>query len=600
MSSKIITLSAQLANQIAAGEVVERPVSVVKELLENALDAGANIISVRLKNAGIDLIEVEDNGEGISPEDLPKALEKYSTSKIHSLEDLYEVMTFGFRWEALASISSVSHFTLSSKQEWHIAGKSIFTEGGIHHIVSDVAHEIGTKIRVEHLFFNTPARLNYLKQARTEYLKIHDCIEKFALCFPEVSFTLEQDGKQTLFFPKDEGFLSRVFHIFWEKFSQHLLSIDHEFSWFHISWVISHPNTSFPQKSKQILYVNKRIVTSPLLSKAISDAYNRFIPHTMYPGYILFIEVDPTQIDVNVHPRKMEVRFASESTLFRTVYHVIENILNKVSLTQIPNDFSVGEKNLTSASSWWYLKPQERYYTGSGTKFKNYSPYTQTLPHPAQSTFLFSQSTLASSYETEEKDTWGTSDLHETPFWRIIGQVHNAYILVQTQYWVMLLDQHALAERVLYEKIATTSYTPQIQKILWGIGIHLDTKQYEVFQEHEMILEEMGFELEMLSHQTLMIFAIPDYLVHKDIEKIFLSILDDISFQGSQAKDEVRHKIWAYMACRAAVKFWDPLSIFEIHSLLRDASLDYSHTCPHGRPVVWEISLQELQKKYDR
>lgn len=599
MSSKIITLSSQLANQIAAGEVVERPVSVVKELLENALDAGASQIRVRLKNGWINLIEVEDNGEGISPEDIPKALEKYSTSKIASLQDLYEVMTFWFRGEALASISSVSEFTLSSKQIGAVAGKSIFTSWGESSTFSDVAHEIGTKVRVENLFFNTPARLNYLKQARTEYLKIQDCIEKFALSFPQVSFSLEHEDKKTLFFPQNQGFLPRIFDIFWASFSEHLLSVEHSFAWFRIFGVISDPKISFPQKTKQVLFVNQRTVQSPLISKAISDAYNRYIAHGTYPWYVLFIEVDPTQIDVNVHPRKMEVRFAWESTLFRSIFHAVEDTLAAVSLASWSDTSPTSYSHHSSIPS--APEKQERYYTGSGTKFKNYSPYTITQADPTQAALDFSRAILSSEQSFQEQECAGKNhDLHETPFGKIIGQIHNAYIIVQTQDWLIILDQHALAERVLYEKIASSGYTPKVQKILWGIGIHLDTQEFALFSEYKQNLEEMWFEIESLSHQTLMIQAVPDYLIKNDIEKIFRAILADISTQGSISGNEVRHKIWAYMACRAAIKFGDPLSIFEMHALLRDANLEYSVTCPHGRPVVYDIGLQELKKKYER
>lgn len=591
MTSHIITLSPQLANQIAAGEVVERPASIVKELVENSLDAGATHIEVILKNGGIDSIEVRDNGEWIAPEELYLAVQKYSTSKIQNLQDLYEVMTFGFRGEALASIASVSNFFMSSKPVGYTAGRSI--ENTLHgdFIEKDVAHEGGTTVRVQNLFYNTPARLNYLKQARTEYLKIADFLEKIALIYPQCIFSLEHDGKNIFSFWKQQGFISRLTAIMGETFSNNTLALDTSFAGIRISWVISHPTISFPQKTKQLIYVNRRIVQSPLISKAIQDAYSRYISHSTYPGYVLSLEVDPTQVDVNVHPRKMEVRFAQESTLFRSIYHTIEDTLKSVSLS--PEKISQEIQTPSFSPS-----PQEKYYTGSGTKFKSYSPYTPRVSHPSQSALEFSQVLLWHRKIWNESD--GNTDLHHTPFWKILGQVHASYILLQTQEGIMILDQHALAERVLYEKLASSSYIPSIQHILTGIWMHLDLWEYNSYLEHKNLLIDMGFEIELLSHQNIVIHAVPDFLVKKDIETLFRWILSDISEVWSVSLQEVRNKIWAYTACRSAVKFGDILSIFEMHALLRDASLDYSITCPHGRPVVYEISLQELQKKYDR
>jgi len=603
MSQKIITLPKQLANQIAAGEVVERPVSVVKELVENSLDAGATSIDIRLENGGIDLIEVRDDGLGIPVADLQKSLEKYSTSKIASLDDLYKVMTFGFRWEALASISSVSEFTIKSKTKNCIKAGQVFTAGGDEFKQSDIAHNVGTSILVERLFFNTPARLAYLKKPRTEYLKIQELIQKMALAYPELAFSLIHDDKWTLNFSKSQGIKGRMYDIFWDEFSENILPVSHEFSGIKISWFITDPKISFQNKTRQALYVNKRVIGSPMIFKAISDAYNRFIAPKTFPGYVLFIDVDPTQVDVNVHPRKMEVRFAGEASIFRSVYHWVKDELERVSLvSHIPAATDTNSYHKPEPLKWIQninaTQQSSQYYTGSGTKFKNYSPYKNTLSNPAQAGMDFNREIIWEKSETiNTQPSW---DLHDTPLWRIIWQVHNSYIIVQTPNWLQMLDQHALAERVIYERLASSAYIPKIQQLLWGIGMHLTSTELEVFETHRESFADMGFEIDTLSAGNIMISALPDFVDKQNIEKIIREILSDISSEWSKGLDEVRHRIWAYAACRSAIKFWDPLSIFEMHALLRDASLDYSATCPHGRPVVYDIDLEELQKKYER
>jgi len=611
MTQKIITLPKQLANQISAGEVVERPLSVVKELVENSLDAGASQIGIWLKNGGIDEIIVKDNGRWIPKEDLVLALEKYTTSKIKSIEDLYEVMTFGFRWEALASIASVSEFIISSKTDESISAKQIIASGWEIVSQSEIGQETGTHIAVKKLFFNTPARLSYLKKPRTEYLKIQEFIQQIALIYPEVALTLHHDDKGVYSFPAWQTITERIYKIFWGEFSDNMRELSHDFSWVRVTWYITDPKISFKNKKRQILYVNKRVISSPMISKAVYDAYNRFIPHGTQPGYILSIGIDPTQVDVNVHPRKMEVRFAGEATIFRSVYHGIKDELERVSLvsentslwktTQDLSQFSPDRRDGTTQSI-------DKYYTGSGTKFKSYSPYKNTQSNPAQAGLDFSREILrwrigsqdSESFKNNTNQESQISDIKETPLWRIIWQLHNSYIVLQTAEGMQILDQHALAERVIYEKLASNSYTPKVQWLLWGIWMHLTVSEIEILETHLEDFENMWFEIEILSNNNILISSIPDFMSGKNIETAFQKILSDISEVWSVWLEEIRHKIWAYTACRSAIKFWDSLSIFEISKLLHDAATDYSATCPHGRPVVYDISLEELLWKYER
>ncbi len=589
---KIITLPVELSNQIAAGEVVERPLSVVKELLENALDAEAHHIEIEVENGGIDLIRVKDNGVGIPKEEIPKALLKYSTSKISSLEDLYRVMTFGFRGEALASISSVSEFSLCSKTQWETAGTIVQTSSG-HQEISETAHNVGTSVVVKNLFYNTPARKAYLKTPRTEYQKIADFVQKTALCFPHISFQLRHDGKNTFSYPKASSLKERIRSIYDREYAESMLDIHYEFAWITLRGYISDPKIFYTNKQKQVLFVNNRYIHSPMISKAIIDAYNRFIPPGKYPGYVLFLDIDPTQIDANVHPRKMEIRFAAEQQIYRAFYHALKDRLEKVSLS---SSFHT-ETTIQDTSLWEKISHKKntplKYHTGSGTRFKNYSPYTNTLPHPTQNAIEFTKNILQDSKSSE-------AIFPKNPkIGRVLWQLHHSYIVVETDTGLKILDQHALAERVIYEKLSHSSYTPNTQKLLFPTEVHLEGAEQEQLEQYSDMFVSMWFQIHW-QWDILEVTEIPDFVSKNNIEQLIKNILWDMTSVGSKSLEEIRHKMWAYTACRSAIKFGDPLTHFEMEKLLEDASIHYSSTCPHGRPVVYEVSLDELAKKYER
>ena len=593
----IIQLSTQLSNQIAAGEVVERPISIVKELIENSIDAGATLITAEIHNGGIGQIIITDNGSGISSEDLPLALKKYSTSKITSIEDLYHVMTFGFRWEALASISSVSNFEIISKTSDEHSALSLKIQNGVLSEITPCAGEKWTKIIVSDLFYNTPARLNYLKKPKTEQSHIAQCIQQFSLCYPEIGFKFIADNKSIYNYKKEESLSDRIYSVFGSDFQENTLNVSTENIWVNISGIISDPKVSFPNKNRQYLFINNRIISSPLIYRAIFNAYNRFIPHWNFPGYILHIDVDPTQVDVNVHPRKQEVRFANESELFRVVYHAINSALDRVSL--ISSDISSSSVHEFNNNRVQEKTPE--YYTGSGTKFKSYSPYKDTTPNPAQWAIDFTKTLLNNNYGDLEEHK--NADLHQTPLGKIIGQVHNSYIVVETPHGIQMLDQHALAERIIYEQLIRSEYQAKTQWLLLWVNCTLTPKEIDILKENSAVFEQMGFDFEMLSHGMVQISGIPDFVAQEDIEEVFMGIISDVweeGFAKSTTLEEIRNKIYAYTSCRSAIKFGNKLNLFEMNALLHDAVIDYSATCPHGRPVVYEIGLNELKDKYER
>ncbi len=603
---KIISLPKNLSNQISAGEVVERPVSVIKELVENAIDAGSSHIRVEIKWAGLSEIIVSDDGIWIQEEDFPLLAEKYSTSKIKSLEDLYNVMSFWFRWEALASISSVSEFSLVSKtKEATIWNKLFFQDDK--KIIQEFPSEKGTKISIKNLFHSTPARLNYLKSEKTEYAHILEFLQQISISYPEIGFVFIADEKVVFNYGDSEDTKTRIFNIYGENFMDNLLSIDFSFAWIRIEGFVSDPKVSFSNKNRQVFFVNKRIIKSPIIYKAISDAYNRFIPHGSFPGYILSLSLDPSFVDVNVHPRKMEIRFADEKTIFRAVYNSIFWKLEKLTL----NVWDIKKEEGNIASS------RDNFYVGSGTKFKNYSPYKDINTNPSQTriqdSLSFTQSFLAwnSSKENSEENLFFSAeneqekefDIHETSLWKIVAQVFNSYIIVEWEKGLKFIDQHALAERIIYEKLVKNKKSSSSQKLLISLSLHLTPKEQGILEQNAKIFEEMGFEFEFLSSGIILLSHIPSFLERENIEKIFLWVIEDIwEYEAGKSTtlDEIQNKILAFTACRSAVKFGNKLSVFEINKLLADANIGYSSTCPHGRPVIFEITMEELKNKFER
>lgn len=633
--SKIIKLDKNLANQIAAWEVVERPASVVKELVENSIDAWATYIKIEIENWWIDKIIITDNWEWIDKDDLPLVIEKYSTSKIKNLEDLYNIMTFWFRWEAVASISSVSDLQIISKYISNDFWYSLQVIAWDMWEIIKSASENGTKIIVEKLFYNTPARLNYIKKPRTEYWYIYSFIQDIALSYPNIWFEFISDSKQVFRYSAWENLKTRIYNIYWIDFSENLLELNFSMNWINITGYISDPKVSFANKNKQSLFVNKRVIKSSLVFKAINDAYNRFIPHSMSPAFVLNIDVDPTQVDVNVHPRKLEVRFASEQNIFRAVYHSIQDKLEKVTLKPLSEDSQIFTQSSHNTNYPAFSHPinkvgeiftqsshknENYWYTWSGTKFKSYSPYTDKSPNINQTKISdalnFSKELLnlhTNKWNDECEDLCEdekceeifekSNDLHITSLWRIIGQAHNSYIILETKDWIKFLDQHALAERIIYEKLVNSDYGHNVQWLLIWESMALNPKELDVLNDNIDTFVDMWFDFEILPGNIVIINWIPDFIKKENISNIFIWIIQDIwnhNFTKSKTIEEVKNKIRAYTACRSAIKFWHKLNLFEMNKLVNDSVLNYSSTCPHWRPVVFDISLNELKNKYER
>lgn len=615
-----------LANQIAAWEVVERPVSVIKELVENSIDAWATSIKIDIKNWGVNEIVVSDNWNWIDRDDLELLTEKHTTSKIKNLEDLHKIMTFWFRGEALASISSVSKFKIISKNFNSISWYSLEVTWWEKQKISNDVIDSWTKIIVKDLFYNTPARLNYLKKEKTEYTHIYDFLNNIALAHPGIWFEFTNDDRQVFKYKENEELKTRIYNIYGEDFYSNLLELNFDFSWLKITWYISNPKISFPNKNRQTTFVNWRVISSSLVYKAISEAYNRFIPHNNFPWYILNLTINPEEIDVNVHPRKQEIRFAREQDIYRAFYHAVFSKLENSSLVsenaeyRMQNVWTSHSEFISESLTQWLNQKQstkdveinlasqsvkQNYYTWSGTKFKSYSPYKDISVNPSQIRIENEEVWCALDF-TKAILWWNNTevwDLHYTKLGKIIWQAFNSYILVENDNKLIMFDQHALAERIIYEKLVKSDLDTISQKLLVWENINLNQKEISILENYKNVFENMWFEFEVLSNWSVLLSSIPNFVKKEDIKNIFIWVIDDVwefNTWKSVSLEEVRNKICAYTACRSAIKFWNKLNLFEMNKLINESIEWYSSSCPHGRPVIYEIGMDELKKKYER
>lgn len=609
----IYKLDNNLANQIAAWEVVERPLSVVKELVENSIDAKADNIIVEIQNWWKTYISIKDNWKWMDRDDLEICLEKYTTSKIKNLNDLYNIMTFGFRWEALSSISSVSRMSIITKQKQNLEANKLSFDTLNGKKIEKIMAEDWTQIIVQDLFFNTPARLNYLKQDKTEYLKVLNYLYEISLSYPNIWFEFISDNRQVFKFNKGEDLKTRIYQIYSKEVYDNVLDINFDMVWIKVSWYISDPKVSYANRNKQHIFLNSRPINSIIISKAINDAFNRFIPHWLHPFYVINLVVDPTLVDVNVHPRKLEVRFANEQNIFRAVYHAVLNKLEKVSLITENNTNNLEEPldnstNFSRQNMSNINYSSQNYYTWSWTKFKEYSPYKDTSSNPNQfkiSDAISFTKTILDTNASDENDNFEDKniwDLHYTKLWKIVGQSYNSYIIVERNNKIIFYDQHALAERIIYEKLVRQDNISNTQKLLIWENIKLTPIELDILTTNIDIIKSMWFDFEFLSNWIISVSQVPDFVKKQDLQNLFLGILEDIWAWNNKSNtlDEVKNKIFAYTACRSAIKFWNKLNLFEMNKLLNDWFETYSSTCPHWRPVVFEIDLLELKDKYER
>jgi DNA mismatch repair protein MutL len=591
-------LSDSLINQIAAGEVIERPASVVKELVENALDAGARRIEVELERGGCGLIRVSDDGIGIDASDMALALARHATSKIACLKDLENVATLGFRGEALPSIASVSRVSLASRTATAAHAWSVDARDGEVSPPAPASRGAGTRVEVRDLFFNVPARRKFLRTENTEYQHIVRMLERMALSRFDVAFTLIHNGKNVWTLNSAQGSaqrLERVARICGEEFAAHVIELRHETESLRLEGWLALPTFSRSQADLQFAYVNERFVRDKLIVGAARLAYRDVLFHGRFCAYVLYLQLDPSQVDVNAHPQKLEVRFRDSHRVHDFVFRTLERVLKDTrpaadSAGSAPADW------LTGASSFAAGAPSQAHFSlpeaPRRTSADAYRPYLSAATAQVRDESL-AQVPLSGALPQ------GTS----APLGYAIAQLHGVYILAQSADGMVLVDMHAAHERIMYEgmKKLLAGHTAQ-QQLLMPEVLNVTPAQADMAEEHQQEFSALGFGVTRLGPDQLALRAIPTLLAGRDPAGIVRDVLSDLLESGhSRRVEESINHLLATMACHAAVRAQRSLSVPEMNALLREMEgTDRADQCNHGRPTWVRLSMGELDRLFLR
>jgi DNA mismatch repair protein MutL len=610
--SEIQRLSPRLANQIAAGEVVERPASVVKELIENSLDAGATRIEVDIEDGGIKLIRVRDNGGGIDKEDLPLALSRHATSKIKILDDLEAVATLGFRGEALASISSVSKLEITSNCDDSHSGWMAKTEGReMEAEVFPAPHAKGTSVEIRDLFFNTPARRKFLRTEKTEFNRIDDVLKQLALSHFDVTFELRHNQRAIHSFrsgTSDAERTRRVAQICGPAFMESAIAIDIERHGLRLWGWVALPTFSRSQADLQHFYVNGRAIKDRLVSHAVRQAYSDVLYHGRHPAFVLYLEVDPATVDVNVHPTKHEVRFRDHRSvhdfIYSSLHHALADVRPQDQLqTADVSDQTVEVVNAPSVQTAMPLRqsvsePKTAYGFGSNSTF---AEKAQPVIRETQD-FYQSVSELRENHERAKQENHNDEII--PPLGYAIAQLKGIFILAENTEGLIVVDMHAAHERITYErmKAAFVESGIQSQPLLVPLTIAVSEKEVASSETHNTVFSQLGFVIESAGPESLLVREIPVVLQKANVEQLVRDVLADvIQYGSSQRLQEHINEMLSTMACHGSVRANRKLSIPEMNALLRDMeATERSGQCNHGRPTFTQFSLSEIDSWFMR
>lgn len=578
--SLIKLLPENLVNQIAAGEVVERPASVVKELVENSLDAGADKIQIEIKEGGKSYIRITDNGSGMGREDLEMSLQRHATSKIGHEDDLWKIKTMGFRGEALASISSVARLQIKSKRAEDLGGWEIGCEGGDLKQLKEIGMSVGTQIEVSDLFFNTPARQKYLKQDGTELGRITSLMNQIGLANPEVSFKLVHNGKTVFDWAKKTDLISRVVDVLGAGVAEAMIPIFYGGNDLQLDGFVGKPLLSRTTSQHQYIFVNGRAIQHHFLANRIKAAYHSMLMEHKKPIFILNIKIDPSKVDVNVHPQKLEVRFEDQQNIVKMVYGSVKSALEKESL--MPLGISQSSRYMSDS----FPKMSRGGSIGGGNAVSSFRPTPRASA--VQEALVFG------------KEMFGEREQLMT----VVSQINNSYIVAKDKKGLVLIDQHAAHERVRYEELMNQFKAKEksVQALLIPIQVELSGDELALLEDNRDIFEALGFEIAPFGGNTFVVSAVPSCLAADEIDVVFKGVLDDIV--NNKVPTEMQGKteeMLTYMACRSAIKFGQKLSNDEMQGLVNEVmKMERPYTCPHGRPTMVSLTMSELGKMFGR
>ena len=606
----IQTLPDILIDQIAAGEVVERPASAVKELVENALDAGASRIDVELEEGGMRLIRVRDDGAGIAADELALALSRHATSKIASLDDLEQVATMGFRGEALPSIASVSRFALASRPAWQDHAMRIESDGGKLQAPMPAQHPPGTTIEVRDLFYNVPARRKFLKAERTEFGHIEELLRAFALARMDIAFRLQHNGKQVRSYRASSSadeHLRRLGEALGDEFPSQSLAIEHAGAGLRLSGWVGLPTMARSQADQQYFFVNRRLVRDRVVTHAVRQAYADVLYHGRHPSYVLFLELDPVRVDVNVHPAKTEVRFRDARLIHDFLFRSLHQALSGTRAGAAGGEALGG---IVPPLQGGEAAP--RPYTG-GTIAHPFAGSSAPQPYASQSTMALPVreqiGAYAALYGTPRGDTAAvpmpaSESGTAPPLGYALAQLHGIFILAENDAGLILVDMHAAHERISYERLKTAQDGDGIraQPLLVPMTLAVSEREATCAEERREALAALGFEIDRSGPQNLTIRSIPALLDGVDARRLALDVLSDLIEHGSTRRlEEQRNELLSTMACHASVRANRRLTLPEMNALLRDMEItERSGQCNHGRPTWVQLSRQELDRLFLR
>ncbi|MCS6861629.1 MAG: DNA mismatch repair endonuclease MutL [Abditibacteriales bacterium] len=591
MPNRILILPEDVASKIAAGEVIERPASVVKELVENALDAGARRVEVEAVEGGKKLIRVRDDGCGMSQQDAVLAFQRHATSKIQSAEDLFRIRTLGFRGEALPSIAAIAQVEVVTREADADAGTRVVIEGGAVTDLKEVGCPPGTTVTVKNLFFNTPARLKFLKTDATEAGHISELLSRFALCHHDVAFSLVHNGQEILRSAATSDPFAAVVAIYGRETARHFLPIAYVSPSIKIRGFISKPQITRANRSHQNFFVNGRFVRSRALSRALSEGYHGSLHgHDRHPMAVVMIDLDPELVDVNVHPTKIEVRFTREWEIYSLLLKTVRETLESAQLTP---HFSV--PHLESA-----VLPSP---PSSSSSPASASSFGVALRQAWQQKAVLTQPDQPPSLDAPPPPPLPTLEpkrMHLTP----VGQIRNTYILAESDEGLFIVNQHRAHERVILEQalMGADGQPIQVQRLVIPFAVTLSHREVEVVEASKEMLKGLGFDLDPFGQNSYIVRSVPLVLARCNYEEAFRDLVDElVSTATTQQLDERRKSALITMSCRSAIKAGDPLRPEEIQKLLDDLMQTESpFLCPHGQPIIISISHFELDKKFER
>jgi len=617
--STIQLLPDLLINQIAAGEVIDRPASALKELLENSLDARSSEIAVQLEGGGIKLLRVRDNGGGITQKQLALALMRHATSKITSLSDLQSVASMGFRGEALASMAAVAQISLTSRHSEAPHAWKIDSADGRQSEVTPAAHAYGTSIEMRELYFNTPARRKFLKKENTEYAWCGETFKRIALSRPDVAFSLQHNGRMVWQLPS-QSLSQRISAILGAEFGQYAVSVDREIASLHLYGIAALPAYSRSSRDEQYFFVNSRFVRDKVLMHAVRQSYQDILHHQRHAAFVLFLDLPPEQVDVNVHPAKSEVRFRESQGIHQFVFHALQDALS-TTMAETPSDAISAES--TSRSSEQAVStnhPRPTSYNMARTA-------QQRIPFAGsqQATYRLWEAQTEKGEERREKgknqiafdaslsSSAGSTPLPPSPFslpevdhplGYALAQLSGIYILAQNQNGMVVVDMHAAHERIVYERLKTAFDAQQMptQPLLIPVTFSADAFDIASAEEEQQALQQLGFELAPISTNTLAVRAMPAMLKQAHAEAAAREVLHELrEFGASRALTERRNELLATLACHSAVRANQQLSLPEMNAILREMELtERADQCNHGRPTWFPITLTELDAMFMR